>query len=64
VALQTGVWDDPAAWGIMLSDLMHHIADAYQRERRLDPVTTLARIKAGLDAELSSPTDRPSETEE
>jgi hypothetical protein len=59
VSLRTGVWKDPAAWGIMLSDLMHHIADAYHLDQRLDPAATLQRIKAGLDAELSSPTDRP-----
>lgn len=60
VSLRTGVWKDPAAWGIMLSDLMHHIADAYCQEEGFDPMETLQRIKAGLDAELSSPTDRPS----
>ena len=60
VSLRAGVWKDPAAWGVMLSDLMRHIANAYQQDQGLDLATTLQRIKAGLDAELSSPTDRPS----
>lgn len=57
VSLKAGVWEDPAAWGIMLSDLMQHIANSYQQAQGLDKSTTLQRIKAGLDAELSSPTD-------
>lgn len=58
VSLRAGVWKDPAAWGIMLSDLMQHIANAYQDEG-LDRIKTLHRIKAGLDAELAQPTHRP-----
>ena len=60
VSLKAGVWKDPAAWGVMLSDLMQHIANAYQQDQGLDRIKTLRRIKAGLEAELSSPTDRPS----
>jgi Domain of unknown function (DUF5076) len=60
VSLRTGVWQDPFAYGVMLSDLMKHIANAYQQEQGLDPLKTLQRIKAGLDAESSSPADRPS----
>jgi hypothetical protein len=44
----------------MLSDLMHHIADSYYHNQKLDQALTLQRIKAGLDAELASPTDHPS----
>lgn len=60
VSLRTGVWKDPAAWGVMLSDLMQHIANSYHQDQGLDRIKTLQRIKAGLDAELGSPTDRPS----
>ncbi len=60
VSLRTGVWSDPAAWGIMLADLARHVANAYEKELGLDQLTTLSRIKAGLDAEFSSPTDTPS----
>jgi hypothetical protein len=57
VSLRTGVWQDPAAWGIMLFDLMQHISNAYQQEQGLDRAETFRRILEGLNAELSSPTD-------
>lgn len=59
VSLRTDVWKDPAAWGVLLSDLMQHIANSYQQNEGLDRLQALQRIKAGFDAELSSPTDRP-----
>lgn len=57
VSLRAGTWDDPAAWGIMLADLAHHIVNSYVQTVGLDPVKTLQRIRAGFDAELGSPTD-------
>ena len=27
VSLKTGVWEDPAAWGLMLADLAKHVAN-------------------------------------
>jgi len=51
VSLRTGVWQDPAAWGIMLSDLMRHIANADHENEGLDITKTLERIRAGFDAE-------------
>jgi hypothetical protein len=57
VALRT-TWKDPAAWGLMLVDLARHAAQAYERDgHNRDEV--LARIRAGLDAEWTSPTDSP-----
>ena len=60
VSLRPGVWPDPAAWGIMLADLAKHVANSYYQDSGYDPVKTLNRIKAGLDAEFESPTDTPS----
>jgi len=60
VSLKAGVWDDPAAWGIMLADLAGHVANSYEQDAGLDKQKALQRIKAGLDAELASPTDEPS----
>jgi len=57
VSLRTDVWDDPAAWGIMLSDLARHVANSYQQEKGFDQNKTLQRIKATFDLELTSPTD-------
>lgn len=59
ISLRFGVWEDPAAWGIMLCDLMRHIANAYEQSEGLDIASTLSRIKQGFDAELSSRTDQP-----
>jgi len=59
VALRSGTWNDPAAWGIMLSDLMHHIADSYSDSSGWEHAAVLARIKEGFNAEQESPTDRP-----
>lgn len=59
VSLLTGVWKEPEAWGIMLADLARHVANAYEQDAGLDPVETLDQIRAMMEAELSSPTDRP-----
>jgi|SRR5688500_19857635 hypothetical protein len=60
VSVNPRVWDDPAAWGMMLVDLARHIADAYQQIDRMKSAAALERIKLGLDAEWNSPTDTPS----
>jgi hypothetical protein len=60
VSLRVGLWSDPAAWGIMLSDLARHVANSYEQDEGLATKDTLQRIKAAFDAELGSPTDNPS----
>ena len=52
-SLRSGVWEDPAAWGLILADLARHIAGAYESDKRFDPKAVLKRIKEGLDAELT-----------
>lgn len=59
VSLATGLWNDPAAWGIMLVDLARHVARVYEQTQELDPAETLNRIKSGFDAEWESATDKP-----
>jgi len=59
ISLRAGVWEDPAAWGIMLSDLAKHITNSYHQELGLDRQKTLDRIKAAMDAEFASSTDCP-----
>ncbi|MBI4548825.1 MAG: DUF5076 domain-containing protein [Ignavibacteriae bacterium] len=59
VSVMTGIWDDPFAWGMMLSDLAKHVANAYQQQDDRDFEETLVRIKSGFDAEMDSPTDTP-----
>jgi hypothetical protein len=58
LSLANGLWEDPAAWGIMLVDLARHIAHAYELSHGMDSDKTLARIREGFDAEWSADTDR------
>lgn len=51
-------WEDPAAWGLLLSDLARHVAKAYAAQG-LSEAQAFERIVAGLQAELSNPTDLP-----
>ncbi len=59
VSLATGLWDDPASWGIMLVDLAKHIAIAYNQSEGMSQQDVLNRIKEGFDAEWGDPTDVP-----
>jgi hypothetical protein len=59
VILKPGVTKDPAGWGLVLADVMRHLANAYEQVEGRDRSRTFERIRAGLEAELSSPTDRP-----
>jgi hypothetical protein len=59
VSIATGLWDDPATWGMMLVDLAKHIARAYSRVQGRDEKSVLLRIKEGFDAEWGEPTDTP-----
>jgi uncharacterized protein DUF5076 len=59
VTLATGLWNDPASWGIMLVDLAKHIANAYEQIADESREVALARIKAGFDAEWQKATDTP-----
>jgi hypothetical protein len=58
VSIATGLWKDPAAWGVALVDLARHIARAYELTGH-DGMEALERIRAGFDAEWSHPTDEP-----
>jgi hypothetical protein len=60
VTLATKLWEDPAAWGLMLVDLARHVANAYVETEGRVSAEVLERIKQGFDAEWSSPTDSPS----
>jgi hypothetical protein len=55
VTLRAGIWEDPAAWGLLLVDLAHHVANAYAQQG-LDRDEALLRIKEGFDVEWASPT--------
>jgi hypothetical protein len=49
-----GVWEDPAAWGIMLADLAGHIANAYEQDSGFERARTLKRLATAFNTELSA----------
>jgi hypothetical protein len=55
--LNTDVWEDPAAWGLLLVDLAKHIANSYSQSYKLDKQEVLRRIREGFDIEWKSPTE-------
>lgn len=60
VSLQSDLWEDPAAWGIMLVDLARHVANCYHQKNGSKYEHILQRIREGFDAEWTVPTDEPS----
>jgi hypothetical protein len=45
------VWDDPAAWGLLLVDLARHVANCYAAQTEMSASAALARLKERFDAE-------------
>ena len=60
VAIATGLWEDPAAWGLALVDLARHVARAYTQTDGSTEDAVLRRIREGFDAEWGNATDTPS----
>lgn len=58
VALSS-IWDDPAAWGIMLVDLSKHVALMFA-ENGWEFDGAIGRLRQGFDAEWEAATDVPS----
>ena len=52
------IWDDPAAWGLLLVDLARHVSRAFQ-ERGHDKDAVYRRILEGFRVEAENPTDNP-----
>jgi hypothetical protein len=59
VSIATGVWKEPAYWGIMLVDLAKHIANAFEQTTDISYLKALQRLREGFDAEWDSPTGEP-----
>lgn len=59
VTLATGLWKDPAAWGILLADLAQQVAAAYEKTQGFAREDVLLRIREALNAEWDHSTDAP-----
>jgi hypothetical protein len=58
VILSGNLWEDPAAWGLMLADLARHVSKAYENQGH-DRAQVLNRILDAFKAEWEHPTDDP-----
>jgi hypothetical protein len=59
--LRIGFWEDRGiderqAWGVVLADMLHHIANAHKAEYGRDEQETIAMVRKALEAELDHPT--------
>jgi hypothetical protein len=45
-------WPDPAAWGLLMMDLLKHVSHAYAHEGQFSYEDAFSRAKAGMAAEL------------
>ncbi len=50
-------FDSPAAWGLLLVDIAHHVANAYASVGDFSKVEVLELIKDMFDKEWENPTD-------
>ncbi len=58
VSLRSGVWKDPAHWGVMLADLAKHIVQAHAlQDETLDEEDFLERLRQGFEMEIDSSAD-------
>jgi len=58
-SLNIDAWPEKDAavpWGILLSDIARHVADAFERGRRVDKKQTLDQIRNIFNEELDRPT--------
>jgi hypothetical protein len=53
ITLRAGVWEDPAAWGVMLADLARNIVTIHaEQDDDLDTEAFLAALLEGFDTEI------------
>ena len=58
VILASQIWEDTAAWGLLLVDLAKHIANAFEQTRGEEYQSVLQRIREGFDAEWATATSQ------
>jgi len=57
VSLRSGVWEDPAYWGVMLADLANIVKAHTLEDETLDGEDFLERLRQGFETEMDSATD-------
>ena len=51
VSIRSGIWSDPAAWGILLADALTHIVLAHRNTPGFDEADFRSRVIEGFRAE-------------
>ena len=65
ITLQPGIWQDPAAWGVMLADLARNIVTVHAgADPDLDTEAFLAALLEGFDTEIESVLNEFGESDE
>ena len=57
-SLNPSAWPEdqaPIAWGILLSDVARHVADALHQAHGLDAAAVLSQLRSVFDSELTRP---------
>jgi Domain of unknown function (DUF5076) len=50
-------FDDPEAWGMLIADVVRHIARIYAKESAISEDAVLERVRAIFEAEIDAPSD-------
>lgn len=58
VAIDNGAFQTPGAWGVVIADLVAHVANAYQQDG-YSGRAVLEEVRRVVLAELAAPTDKP-----
>jgi hypothetical protein len=61
--MNVGLWhaegrDEPGAWGILLADVVRHLASAIENQRGVDAADVIADIVDSFNEELADPTSK------
>ena len=59
ITLRPGVWQDPAAWGVMLADLARSIVTVHaENDEAVDGAAFLTTLLEGFDTEIETVLDQ------
>jgi hypothetical protein len=53
--LRAGAFEDPATWGVLLADVVRHVAEALAEDEGHDPAETVRLIREAFDADMNAP---------
>lgn len=58
VAMDIQAFSAPGVWGVVIADLVQHVANAYAQEG-MAPTEVLREVRSIVLRELTAPTDKP-----